>query len=98
MKSLGNLIKKKFSGKKNEKKNIELDEKTAFFIFKKVIQKEFGVLGSEKFLPQHFSNKTIFVKSISPAWSAELWMNAERVVKAINKELGEKLVEKIKVK
>lgn len=97
MKSLGSLLQKKFS-KKNKEKKLELDEKTAFFIFRKVIQKEFGVLGSEKFSPEHFAKKTIFIKSNSPAWSAELWMNKERIVSKINQELGEELIEKIKIK
>jgi predicted nucleic acid-binding Zn ribbon protein len=97
MRSLASLLKKDFF-KKNQQKKIEADEKMIFFIFKKIIQKEFGIVGCEKFLPQHFSNKTIFIKSISPAWSAEMWMNEERIVTKINQELGEKLVEKIKTK
>lgn len=97
MKSLENLLKKKFS-KKNQERKVELDEKTIFFIFKKIIQKEFGDVGSGKFSPQHFSNKTIFIKSNSPAWSAELWMNEKRIVSKINQELGEGIIEKIKVR
>lgn len=97
MKSLGSLLQKKFS-KKNKEKKLELDEKTAFFIFRKVIQKEFGSLGSEKFSPEHFAKKTIFIKSSSPAWSAELWMNKEKVILGINQELGADLIEKIKIK
>jgi predicted nucleic acid-binding Zn ribbon protein len=95
MKSLKKLLKEKFSTK-NRAQKTELDEKTVFFIFKKVVQEEFGTLGREKFSTQHFSNKTIFIKSNSSAWSSELWANQERIVSKINQELGEELVEKIK--
>ena len=97
MRSLASLLKKDFFRKTQQKKT-EADEKTILFLFKKVIQKEFGSLGGEKFLPQRFSSKTIFIKSISPSWSSELWMNEERILAKINQELGEKLVEKIKVR
>jgi hypothetical protein len=83
MRSLGSLLKKKFSQNTGQSKP-SIDEKTIFFIFRKVIQKEFGALGWEKFLPHHFSNKTIFVKSSSPAWSAELWMNEKRILTKIS--------------
>lgn len=96
MKSLKNLLQKKLS-KKGELQKTSLDEKTIFFVFKKVIQKEFGNLGAEKFRPSYFSQRTMFIKAQSPAWASELWINKERIVKKLNKELGEEAIEKIKV-
>jgi len=97
MKSLASLLKKDFF-KKNHRKKTEVDDKTIFFIFKKIIREEFGAIGSEKFIPDKFSNKTVFIKSTSPAWSAEMWMNEKRIAAKINQELGEELVEEIKIK
>ncbi|MEK7598120.1 MAG: DUF721 domain-containing protein [Patescibacteria group bacterium] len=96
MKSLKNLLQKKLSGKGGLQKT-SLDEKTIFFVFKKVIQKEFGSLGAENFRASYFSRKTIFIKTQSPAWASELWINKEIIIKKLNKELGEEAIEKIKV-
>ena len=96
MKSLKNLLQKKIS-KDGELQKNNLDEKTIFFVFKRVIQNEFGNLGVENFQPSYFSRKPIFIKTKNPAWAAELWMNKEKIVKKVNQELGEDAVGKIKV-
>ncbi len=85
-----------------EKKNIRqvqnLDDKTVFYVFKKIIKEEFGNVGVEKLIPDFYKNRTIFVKSDSSAWASELWLNKNRVVRQMNKELGEGSIEKIHVK
>ena len=94
MQSLQNLLKKK----KSFKKPLVLDEKTTFFVFRKIIQKKFGEMGKEKLIPDFFSKKTIFIKAKSSAWAAELWLNKEMIIREMNKDLGEGEVEKIKIK
>lgn len=94
MQSIQNLLKKKHSLKRAP----VLDEKTILFVFKKIIQKKFGEMGREKLIPDFFSKKTIFVKSKSPAWAAELWLNKKMIIREINKDLGLGEVEKIKIK
>jgi predicted nucleic acid-binding Zn ribbon protein len=96
MKSLKNLLTKKFPEKKL--KRGALDDKTVFFVFKKVVQEEFGNLGIENFRADYFSGKTIFIKCQSSAWASELWLNKNRTVRKINKELGENTIEDIKAK
>ena len=78
------MLKKKYSSRKTKKKP-SLDEKSVFFVFKKVIQKEFGETGLGKIVPDYFSNKTLVIKSKNPAWAAELWTNREKIIKALNK-------------
>ena len=97
MQSLRNLLKKNYSSRKTEKKT-SVDEKSVFFVFKKVIQKEFGETGLGKIVPDYFSNKTLIIKSKSSAWAAELWTNREKIIKALNKDLGEGSVDKIRIK
>jgi len=97
MKSLGSLLKKKLSGKKVDRKT-ELDEKTVFFIFKKIIQEEFGNIGSAKLLPDYFGKKTLFIKATSSAWASELWLERNKIVRKMNKELGEGSIREIKMK
>jgi hypothetical protein len=97
MKSLKNLLVKKFQGKSVPQKMV-LDDKTVFFIFKKVIQEEFGNLGVENFQPDYFDGHKIFIKCFSSNWASELWLNKNKIMRKINKELGENVIEEIKVK
>jgi predicted nucleic acid-binding Zn ribbon protein len=89
---------KEILNKKSFKRKALIDSGAVFFVFKKIIRIEFGNLGAEKFIPDYFANKTLFVKSESAAWASELWSNQEKIVKLINKEIGDVVVEKIKMK
>lgn len=93
MKALGDILGQRKLGRK-----AALDDKTVFFVFKKVIKEEFGEIGSQKFIPDYFAKKTLFVKAHNSAWSAELWTNKARIIKKINQELGEEAVENLKMK
>jgi hypothetical protein len=83
--------------RKVQKKQI-LDDKTIFFVFKRVVEAEFGQIGKEKFTPDYFAKKTLFVKAQNSVWSAELWTNKVRIIAKINEEIGEKALDDIKMK
>jgi predicted nucleic acid-binding Zn ribbon protein len=93
MKALGDIL----SQRGMQKKQL-LDDKTVFFVFKKVIEAEFGQIGKQKFTPDYFAKGVLFVKAQNSAWSAELWTNKARIIKKINDELGEDGVGNIKMK
>ena len=93
MKTLKSLLEKKA-----KRISPVLDDKTIFFMFKKVLEEEFGRVGAAKFTPDFFKNKTIFVKSESSLWASELFLNKNKIIKGINKELGEETVKYIKLK
>lgn len=93
MKALGDIL----SQRKTHKKQI-LDDKTVFFVFRKVIEKEFGQIGKNKFTPDYFAKKTLFVRAQNSTWAAELWTNKAQIIEKINTELGENGVENIKTK
>ena len=96
MKAIGKLFKSDFlNGKKNES---EVDQETIFFIFKEVLRKEFGDIGSNYFNPTYLAKKTIFVQSKSPAWASELWLNKEKILEKINQKIGKNVLEEIKIK
>lgn len=97
MKSLRNLLTKKFTSEKKIKK-VALDDKTVFYVFKKVMQTEFGNIGAANFQPDYFDGKKIFIKCPSSNWASELWLNKNKIVRLINKELGENVIEEIKTK
>jgi len=93
VKALKSLLdKKKFSSP------TVLDDKTVFYVFKKVIREDFGNIGIEKFVPDYFAKGILFIKPESSAWAAELWMNKKRIIEKINKELGDNALEDIKTK
>jgi predicted nucleic acid-binding Zn ribbon protein len=96
MKSLKNLLTKKFPEK--QLRRGVLDDATVFFVFKKVIQEEFGNLGIENFRADYYKNGTIFIRCQSSAWASELWLNKNRIVRKVNKELGESIITEIKTK
>jgi hypothetical protein len=83
--------------RKVQKKQI-LDDKTIFFVFKRVVEAEFGQIGKQKFTPDYFAKKTLFVKAQNSVWSAELWTNKARIIGKINEEIGEKALDDIKMK
>jgi len=93
MKALGDIL-----SQRRVQKKLVLDDKTVFFVFKKIIEVEFGQLGKQKFTPDYFAKRILFVKAQNSAWSAELWTNKARIIQKINEELGEEAVENIKMK
>lgn len=95
---MGLKLLKDYLEKRNVQQAQNLDDKTIFYVFRKVIKEEFGNVGAAKLVPDFYKHKTIFVKSESSAWASELWLNKDRVVRQMNKELGEGSVEKIHVK
>ncbi len=97
MKSLRSLLTYK-SPERLARKKLVLDDKTVFYVFNKVIAEEFGLIGKQKFTPDYFSGKTLFVKAENSAWSAELWTNRGKIIAKINQEIGEEAVERIKMK
>lgn len=93
MKSLKSLLEKKKGISK-----IVFTDKDVFYIFTRVVKEEFGNIGAGKFTPEFFKNKTIFVRCASPMWASELFLNREKIIKKMNKELGEESIRGIKTK
>ncbi|EKE11576.1 MAG: hypothetical protein ACD_15C00059G0014 [uncultured bacterium] len=88
---------KSYLSQKNVFQVKNLDDKTIFFIFKKIIKEEFGNIGLANLRPEYYKDKTIFIKSNSSVWSSELWLNRDKIVRKINSEIGGKAIDKIKI-
>ena len=73
-------------------------DKDIFCVFSRVIKEEYGNMGEAQFKADFFKNKTIFIKSASSVWASELWMNKNKIIRKINKELGDEGVKEIKMK
>lgn len=93
MKTLQSLL-----AKRKEVKIAALTDKDVFYIFNRVIKEEYGNFGAAKFQADYFKNNTIFVKSDSSVWAAELFSNRSRIVRKMNAELGVGAVKEIKMK
>jgi len=75
-----------------------LNDKDIFYVFKKVIQEEFGNIGAAKLKPDYFGKNILHVKSESSAWASELWLNKNLILRKLKKELGADAVKEIKLK
>ena len=84
--------------KKKSAGRIVFADKDVFYIFTRVIKEEFGNIGAGKFTPEFFKNKTVFVRCASPTWGSELFLNREKIIRKMNKELGEGAIKNIKTK
>ncbi len=93
MKKLADLInsKKGFSRAK-------IDEKTIFYFFNKVVEREYGNKGLANLKADFLKSGKLFVKTKSSVWANELWLNKKDVAEKINKEIGSKEVDEIKIK
>lgn len=89
---------KSLLNKRKDLKKIVFDNKDVFYIFNKIIKKEFGLIGASKFQVDYFGKKVLVVRCESPAWASELWLNKEKIMRLMNDELGEGAVMKIRTK
>lgn len=87
-----------------EKKNFhaprelkEIDEKTIFSVFNKVIQSEYGARGQENIEPRFYKEKKLFVGFRSSLWASEIWLNRKNLMEKTNSMLGLDAIEEIKV-
>jgi hypothetical protein len=92
MKALSDFLKSKVIQNKGS-----LDEKTVFYIFKKIIQREYGQRGEKNIQMQCYKNKIVYIQTQGSVWANEIWLNKKDLVRYINQEIGEKEVQDIKV-
>lgn len=67
----------------------KLDDKTVFFLFRKIIREEYGNRGVNELSPVSFSEGILSIKASNPLYSNELWMRRETLIDRMNRELGE---------
>ncbi len=87
---------KNFLNIKRFNKRIDLDEKTVFYIFEKIIKREYGKMGEVNIRPRFYKKGKIFIETGSSNWANEIWLNRQSLVKKINQELGSDEIKEIK--
>lgn len=86
---------KQYLKNKNFTVQTVLDEKTVFYVLKKVLKNEYGNKGVEKLKPDYYKSGKLFINSDSSSWANELWLDREEIKNKINKELRIKEVKEI---
>ncbi len=97
MRTLKDLLPKREYTKSSLEVRGELDEKTVFYIAKKVFGEAYGMKGSENILPLSYREKKLFLSTRSSLWSNEVWLEREALREQINNRLGEEAVREIKI-
>jgi predicted nucleic acid-binding Zn ribbon protein len=95
MKQFHQLLKSKTNQKK---KKIVLDEKTIFFLFEKILSRQYGVKGKENVFPEAFKEGILYIFVHKSLWHTELSLEKDFFVKAVNEEIGERALVDIRVK
>ena len=95
MQTLKNLLPKKPRVPRGEV--LLLDEKTVFYIVRKIIREEYGVRAGENIIPTLYKEKTLFLSSRSSLWANEIWIEREYLRKKMNLLLGEEAITEVKM-
>lgn len=98
MRTLRDLLPKKEYTPVQASVHKHLDEKTVFYIAKKVLEEEYGMKGSENIIPLAYKEKQLFLSTRSSLWGNEVWLQRDDLKQKINNRLGEEAVLQIKVK
>lgn len=84
---------KDFIGKRNNSvQATPIDDKTVFFLFRKIIREEYGTRGSAELEPVAFSDGVLSIKANNPLYSSELWVRREMIRERMNTALEQDAV------
>jgi hypothetical protein len=94
MRNIGDLFqdKRKLVVKKSEPL---LDEKTIFFVFKKVFREMYGPKGEESVETLRVYEKKLYLKPRTSLWANEIVLHKERLIQETNKILEGEYLEEI---
>lgn len=74
-----------------------LDTKTIFFLFEKIIAREYGKRGRTAIELVYFKEGRLGIRTVNPLWANELWLTQSGLVAKLNEEIGESLVTELKL-
>ena len=89
---------KDFIGKREgDFRSAALDDKTIFFLFRKIVKEEYGSRGANELTPTAFAEGVLSIKASSPLYSNELWIRRETLIDRMNRELGTSAVKEVQL-
>lgn len=77
--------------------NINLDDKTVFYLFGRIIKQEYGNQGFKNLKPTYLQNKRLFIRSESSIFANELLLNKNEIIRKINQEIGSREIFDLKI-
>ncbi len=94
MKKIQEILKGKIS-RDNRGGKAELDEKTIVKVFLEAVKGELKNFDETDIRDTKFKNKILYIKTIHPVVSSELFLRRENIIKRINKIAGKAVVERM---
>lgn len=89
---------KDFIGKRGGSIEVaKLDDKTIFFIFRKIIREEYGSRGAAELEPVAFVDGVLSIKANNPLYSSELWVRRETMREKMNTALEQDVVRELRL-
>lgn len=74
-----------------------LDDKTVFFLFRKIIKEEYGIRGVAELEPVAYLDGVLSVKPSNPLYSSELWIRREQIIDRMNVALERDVIREIRL-
>ena len=74
-----------------------VDEKTIFYVFHQVVEREYGTRGAANLTARYYKDKRLFVAAQSSLWAQEFQLARVSFCTLLNTELGQDVVLEIKV-
>lgn len=75
----------------------EVDEKTIFFLFNRIIEEQYGKRGRSIIHPSRYQERVLTLRVMSPLWANELVLQETVLRKRLNKALDEEIVQMIRI-
>jgi hypothetical protein len=76
---------------------IPMDDKTIFFLFRKIIREEYGLRGESELEPVIFEEGVLSVKANNPLYSSELWIRRETILARMNTALEQESIKELRL-
>lgn len=74
-----------------------IDDKTVFFLFRKLIREEYGTRGVAELEPVTFTDSVLSIKANNPLYSSELWIRREAILGKMNAALEQEAVRELRL-
>lgn len=95
MRKLGSFLQKTYQERVSRPP--VLDDRTVFYVCKRLIAREYGVRGGENLEPRYYKEKRLFIAARSSLWAQEFRLVRTAFVALLNDELGQEAVVEIKI-
>lgn len=76
---------------------VSIDDKTVFYLCKRVLVEEYGIRGGENIIPVLYKDGKLFLSPRSSLWASEITLQKTHLCKRINALLGSDEVCEVKL-